>query len=399
MTTSTPWQRTARGAGLLDATGRLAPTVFAEMSALAATTGSINLGQGFPDEDPPEAVLEAARAALFGGLNQYPPGRGMPTLLEAVSEHQKRFYGIEVDPEREVLVTAGATEAIAATVLALVDHGDEVVTLEPFYDAYGAVIGLAGGRHRTVPLRGPDFRVDADELRAAFSSRTRLVIVNDPHNPTGTLLDEATRESLVALAHEFDAILVTDEVYEHVVFDGVPHVPLSTLPGASDRTITVSSGGKTFNATGWKIGWLSGPAALVAQIMSVKQYLTFVNGSVFQPAIAAGLRLPREHFDRFTADLQGKRDRLSAGLASAGFDVSDSRGSYFAVADAAPLGYADAAVFCRALPDLAGVVGVPVSAFCGSTLGTEYSSLVRFAFCKRAEVIDEAGRRLAALRV
>ncbi|MDY0944650.1 aminotransferase class I/II-fold pyridoxal phosphate-dependent enzyme [Frigoribacterium sp. CFBP9039] len=399
MTSPTPWQRTARGAMLLDDAGRLSPTIFAEMSALAASTGAVNLGQGFPDEDPPEAVLTAARDALAGGLNQYPPGRGMPTLLEAVAEHQSRFYGIDLDPEREILVTAGATEALAATVLALVDAGDEVVTLEPFYDAYGAVIGLAGGRHRTVPLRGPDFRVDPLELRAAFSPRTRLVIVNDPHNPTGTLLDDETRRAVVALAHEFDAIIVTDEVYEHLVFDDVPHVPISTLPGAAERTLTISSGGKTFNATGWKIGWLSGPAELVSQVMSVKQFLTFVNGSVFQPAIAAGLRLPRDHFDRLAGDLEHKRDLLAGGLSTAGFEVSPSQGSYFVVADAAPLGFDDAASFCRALPGIAGVVGVPVSAFCHPALADEYSSLVRFAFCKRVEVIDEATRRLAALRL
>ncbi|GAA0956984.1 aminotransferase class I/II-fold pyridoxal phosphate-dependent enzyme [Frigoribacterium faeni] len=399
MTTPAPWERTARGAMLLDDAGRLAPTIFAEMSALAARTGAINLGQGFPDDDPPAPVLDAARDALYGGLNQYPPGRGMPVLLEAVAEHQARFYGIGLDPEREVLVTAGATEALAATLLALVDVGDEVVTFEPFYDAYGALVGLAGGRHRTVPLRGPDFRPDPDELRAAFSPRTRVVLVNDPHNPTGTVLDDETRRLVVELAHEFDATIVTDEVYEHLLFDGRVHTPISTLPGAAERTVTISSGGKTFSATGWKIGWLSGPADLVSRILTVKQFLTYVNGSVFQPAIAAGLRLPDDHFAASAADLQRRRDLLSTGLAAAGFDVRDSRGSYFVVADAAPLGHHDAADLCRRLPGLAGVVGVPISAFCRSGLAAEYSSLVRFAFCKRTDVLERAASQLASLSV
>lgn len=382
---------------LLDDSGRLAPTIFAEMSALAASTGAINLGQGFPDEDGPIEVLDAARDALGAGLNQYPPGRGMPVLLEAIAAHQRRFYDIELDPGREVLVTAGATEALAATVLAFVDRGDEVITLEPFYDAYGAVIGLAGGRHVTVPLRGPDLRVDPDELRRAFSSRTALVILNDPHNPTGTVLDDATRQLVLDLAHEHDALVVTDEVYEHLVFDGGRHVPFATLPGAVDRTITISSGGKTFNTTGWKIGWLSGPADLVSRILTVKQYLTYVNGSVFQPAIAVGLGLSDAFFSGLALTLEHKRDVLSAGLRAAGFEVRPSSGSYFVLADAAPLGHADAADFCRRLPALAGVAAVPVSAFCHADLAAEHASLVRFAFCKRTDVLERASGRLASL--
>ncbi|MFJ2355198.1 aminotransferase class I/II-fold pyridoxal phosphate-dependent enzyme [Frigoribacterium sp. NPDC087798] len=399
MTPQAPWQRAASGAMLLDASGRLAPTIFAEMSALATATDSINLGQGYPDEDGPVEVLEAAHEALRSGLNQYPPGRGMPVLLDAVAAHQRRFYGIDLDPRREVLVTAGATEALAATILAFVDRGDEVVTLEPFYDAYGAVIGLAGGVHVTVPLRGPDSVVDPDELRRAFGPRTRLVVLNDPHNPTGSVLDDATRRLLLELAVEHDALVVTDEVYEHLLFDGAAHVPFATLPGAAARTISISSGGKTFNTTGWKIGWLTGPADLVDRIVAVKQYLTFVNGSVFQPAIAVGLGLPDAYFDGIARTLAHKRDVLSDGLRRAGFAVRASRGSYFVVADAAPLGFDDAAELCRRLPESVGVVGLPISAFCHPALAVEQSSLVRFAFCKRVEVLEQAAARLASLSV
>ncbi|AMM22312.1 aminotransferase [Frondihabitans sp. PAMC 28766] len=383
---------------LLGSDGHLAPTIFAEMSALAQRSGSINLGQGFPDEDGPREVLDAAVKAIRDGVNQYPPGRGMPILLEAVARHQKRFYGIDLDPATEVLVTAGATEALAATLLALVEPGDEVVTLEPFYDSYGAVIGLADGVHRTVPLRGPDFTVDPDELRRAVTDRTRVILLNDPHNPTGTVLDAATRELVVELAHRHDAIIVSDEVYEHLLFDGLTHSPISTLPGARERSVTISSGGKTFSTTGWKIGWLSAPAALVDQILAVKQFLTYVNGAPFQPAIAAGLDLPDGYFAEAAAALEHKRDVLSAGLVAAGFSVSRPHGSYFVVADAAGLGYSDAVDLCRRLPELAGVVGVPISAFCHADLAAEYSSLVRFAFCKRIDVLERASTQLTGLR-
>jgi N-succinyldiaminopimelate aminotransferase len=392
-----PWERAARGAMLLDYDGRMAPTIFAEMSALAARTGAINLGQGFPDEDGPAEVLDAAVKAIRDGVNQYPPGRGMPILLEAVARHQKRFYGIDVDPETEVLVTAGATEAIAATLLALVDAGDEVVTLEPFYDSYGAIIGLARGEHRTVPLRGPGFTVDHDELRKAVTDRTRVILLNDPHNPTGTVLDDDTRSLIVELAEKHDAIIVSDEVYEHLVYDGVRHTPISTVPGAAARSVTISSGGKTFQATGWKIGWLTAPATLVSQILAVKQFLTYVNGAPFQPAIAAGLDLPDAYFTGAAAVLEAKRDLLRSGLIEAGFTVSLPRGSYFVVADAAPVGFVDAVDLCRRLPSLAGVVGVPISAFCHPALAAEYASLVRFAFCKRTDVLAQASSRLAAL--
>lgn len=381
---------------LLGPDGVPAPTVFAEMSALAAATGAVNLGQGFPDEDGPAEVLEAAVAAIRDGVNQYPPGRGTPDLRAAVSEHQARWYGLEVDPDRQVLVTAGATEALAATLLALVEPGDEVITFEPFYDAYGALIGLAGGTHVTVPLRAPDFLPDEDALRAAFSDRTRAVLVNTPHNPTGRVLPTEVLTTIVELATKYDAVIVTDEVYEHLTFD-VPHVPIATLPGAADRTVTISSAGKTFSTTGWKIGWLTAAPALVDAITTVKQFLTFVNGAPFQPAVATGLRLPDSVFAGIAAELSAKHDLLAAGLRAAGFEVMRPDGGYFVIADAAALGYEDARAFCLQLPVLAGVVGVPVSAFVRPDHADGYRSLVRFAFCKRRSVLEDAAARLAGL--
>ena len=396
MTISGSWQRTARGAGLLTADGRIASTIFAEMSGLAQATGAINLGQGFPDEDGPMEVLEAARRAIADGVNQYPPGTGLPVLRTAIAEHQKRFYGLTVDPDREVLVTAGATEALAATILALVDEGDEVVTLEPFYDAYGGVIALARGVHKTVPLRRPDFLPDHDELRAAVTDRTRLILINNPHNPTGTVLPIETLQLIVELANRHDALIVTDEVYEHLLFDE-PHVPSATRPGGRERTITISSGGKTFNTTGWKIGWITAQPETIAAILAVKQFLTFVNGAPFQPAIAVGLGLPDSFFAGLASGLKAKRDLLSAGLVNAGFTVTQPRGGYFVVADAAPLGFDDAEEFCRTLPELAGVVGVPISAFVRRENRAGYASLVRFAYCKRESVLADAVGRLGAL--
>lgn len=381
---------------LLGPDGVPAPTVFAEMSALAAATGAVNLGQGFPDEDGPAEVLEAAVAAIRDGVNQYPPGRGTPDLRAAISEHQARWYGLEVDPDRQVLVAAGATEALAATLLALVEPGDEVITFEPFYDAYGALIGLAGGTHVTVPLRAPDFLPDEDALRAAFSDRTRAVLVNTPHNPTGRVLPTEVLTTIVELATKYDAVIVTDEVYEHLTFD-VPHVPIATLPGAADRTVTISSAGKTFSTTGWKIGWLTAAPALVDAITTVKQFLTFVNGAPFQPAVATGLRLPDSVFAGIAAELSAKHDLLAAGLRAAGFEVMRPDGGYFVIADTAALGYEDARAFCLQLPELAGVVGVPVSAFIRPDHAGGYRSLVRFAFCKRRSVLEDAAARLAGL--
>lgn len=391
-----PWQRTAAGAGLLADDGGVAATIFAEMSALAVRTGALNLGQGFPDEDGPAVVLEAARDAIAAGVNQYPPGTGAPVLRQAIAAHQARWYGLEVDADREVLVTAGATEALAAAILALVDTGDEVVTFEPWYDAYGALIARAGGVHRTVPLRFPDWRPDHDELRAAVTDRTRVILVNSPHNPTGAVLDPDTLALIVELAARHDAVIVTDEVYEHLTF-GERHTPVATLPGAWERTVSISSGGKTFSTTGWKVGWVTGPARLVTSVLAVKQYLTYVNGAPFQPAIATGLGLPDAFFAEAAGSLRAKRDVLVAGLEAAGFAVSLPEAGYFVVADAAPLGYADGTVLCGELPDRAGVVGVPVSAFVHPDRRRAYASLVRFAFCKRREVLVEAAERLARL--
>ena len=391
------WRRTAAGAGLLAADGVVAPTIFAEMSAAAARTGAINLGQGFPDEDGPAEVLDAARRAIADGANQYPPGRGIPDLLTAISEHQQRFYGLEVDPEREVIVTAGATEALTATLLALIDGpDDEVVVFEPYYDSYAAAVALAGARLRTVPLRAPGFQPDLDELAAAVTDRTRIVLVNDPHNPTGAVFDPDVLAEVVRLANAHDAIIVTDEVYEHLAFHA-PHTPIATLPGAAERTLTISSAGKTFSATGWKIGWVHGPAELITAVLTVKQYLTYVNGSPFQPAIAVGLRLGDEYFADAAATLARKHDILGAGLRAAGFAVSPPQGGYFTVADASALGGADAAAFCRALPDLAGVVAIPITAFVSAENRPAYGGLVRFAACKRIEVLEEAASRLAVL--
>jgi N-succinyldiaminopimelate aminotransferase len=392
------WRRTADGAGLLAADGTSRPTIFAEMSALAAATGAINLGQGFPDEDGPAEVLEAARAAIAHGVNQYPPGRGIADLREAIAEHQLRFYGLRLDPERDVLVTTGATEALAAALLALVDGpDDEIVVFEPYYDSYAACVALTGARLVTVPLAWPHFQPDLDVLRDAVSDRTRVILVNDPHNPTGTVFDAEVRAEVVRLAERHDAVIVTDEVYEHLAFEE-PHVPIATLPGAWERTLTISSSGKTFSTTGWKIGWISGPADLVDAVLAVKQFLTYVSGAPFQPAIATGLRLPDAYFVDAAATMRAKRDLLGASLTAAGFDVSHPGGSYFTVADAAPLGATDAAEFCRALPARAGVVAIPLTAFVAPEHHDRYATLVRFAACKRFEVLEDAASRLATLR-
>ena len=398
MMRSGPWRRAAAGAGLLTADGVPGTTIFAEMSALAAATGAINLGQGFPDTDGPAEVLRAAQDAIGAGINQYPPGRGAAVLREAIARHQQHWYGLEVDPDTEVLVTAGATEALAAVLLAFVDDGDEVLTLEPAYDAYGAIIALAGGVHRTVPVDWPEFRPDADRLRDAITDRTRVILLNSPHNPTGAVLDEALLRVVVEAAERHDALIVTDEVYEHLLFDGARHLPIATLPGAWERTITISSGGKTFSTTGWKIGWLTGPAELVSAALAVKQFLTFVNGAPFQPAIALGLGLPDAVLAGIASSLQSGRDTLIAGLEAAGLPVSRPAAGYFVIADGAALGFPDGAELCRRLPDLAGVVAVPVSAFCRDEQAATMRSLIRFAYCKSPAVLAEASTRLATLR-
>jgi N-succinyldiaminopimelate aminotransferase len=373
----------------------LGTTVFAEMSALALETGSVNLGQGFPDTDGPVEVADAAVAAIRAGVNQYPPGPGQPDLRLAIAEHQQRFYGLELDPATEVVVTTGATEAVAAALLGLVDPGDEVVALEPFYDSYAACIQMAGGVRVPVTLRAPDFRLDVDRLRAAVTDRTRLILLNSPHNPTGTVLSEAELAAVADLAVERDLVVVTDEVYEHMTYD-VAHRPLATLPGMRERTLTISSAGKTFSFTGWKVGWATGPADLVRAVLTAKQFLTFVSGAPFQPAVAVGLRLPDTYFDELGATLRGKRDRLCAGLREVGLDVVVPQGTYFVTADVRPLGWADGLEFCRELPHKTGVVAIPHQVFYDDVEAGR--PLVRFAFCKRDEVLDEALTRLHTLR-
>jgi N-succinyldiaminopimelate aminotransferase len=370
-------------------------TIFAEMTALAQRTGAINLGQGFPDTDGPTSVLDAAVDAIRSGRNQYPPGAGVPELREAIAEHQERFYGLAVDPATQVLVTAGATEAIATTLLALVEPGDEVVVFEPYYDSYAASVALAGGVRRTVVLRAPDFAMDEAALRAAFSDRTRVVLLNTPHNPTGKVLTAAELAVLADVAQAADLLVLTDEVYEHLVFPGAEHVSPATLPGMRERTLVVSSGGKTFNTTGWKIGWVCGPAPLVAAVRTAKQFLTYVNGGPFQPAIAAGLRLPDEYFRHVAHALGQHRDLLVIGLAEAGLPVISPQATYFATVDVRPVQPdGDGWAFCRTLPERAGVVAVPTEVFYAPEHAAMGRHLVRFAFCKREEVLGEAVARL-----
>jgi len=372
----------------------LGTTIFAEMSALAAATGAINLGQGFPDEDGPIEVADAAVAAIRAGVNQYPPGAGIEELRVAIAGHQARFWGLTVDPAGEVLVTAGATEAIAAAVLALCDPGDEILAFEPTYDSYTAVAALAGARLRPVTLRPPRYEADVDALAALVTDRTRLVLLNSPHNPTGKVFTIDELDVIARLCVERDLIALTDEVYEHLVFDG-EHRPLASFPGMAERTLTVSSAGKTFSFTGWKIGWVCGPAELVSAVRTAKQFLTYVNGAPFQPAIARGLGLGDEFYADLCDTLLAKRDLLCDGLRAAGFDVFVPEGTYFATVDIRPVGGDDGLAFCRELPARCGVVAVPSSVFYEDPATGRH--LVRFAFCKRTEVLTEAAERLAGL--
>ncbi|HUA69998.1 MAG TPA: aminotransferase class I/II-fold pyridoxal phosphate-dependent enzyme [Solirubrobacteraceae bacterium] len=365
----------------------LGTTIFTEMSALAARTGAINLGQGFPDTDGPASVIEAAVAALRGGHNQYAPLPGVPELREAVFEHQRRWYGL--DPE-DVLITFGATEAIASALLGLCDPGDEVVVLEPYYDSYAACIAFAGGTRRPVTLRPPGFDVSPEALRGAIGPRAKVLLLNSPHNPTGRVLGPDELELIAAACIEHDLICVTDEVYEHLVYDG-EHIPIAKLPGMESRTLTISSVGKSFSFTGWKIGWCSGPAELVAAARMVKQFLTFAGGTPLQHAAATALRLPSAEVEALRDDLRVKRDLLCDGLAAAGLKPITPAGTYFVNADVG----VDAVGFCRELPARCGVVAIPTGVFYDDPGAAP--TLVRFAFCKRSEVIAEAASRLAGL--
>jgi N-succinyldiaminopimelate aminotransferase len=371
-------------------------TIFARMSALATSTGSINLGQGFPDTDGPTAVADAAVSAILGGHNQYAPGRGVPELLGAIAAHQRRFHDLTFDPHTEVLVTAGATEALTAAICALCEPGDEVLTFEPYYDSYAAATALAGASLSVVTLRPPRFAFDLDELDAAITPRTRMLVLNTPHNPTGKVFGPDELEHIARLAIDHDLVVLTDEVYEHMVFEG-RHVPIATLPGMAERTLTVSSAGKTFSFTGWKVGWVCGPSVLVDAVRAVKQYLTYVNATPFQYAVATGLGLGDDYFHGLTEDLRTKRDLLCAGLATAGFEVFPPDGTYFVTADATALGGDDAMAFCLSLPERCGVVAVPASVFYQHA--DRGRGLVRFTFTKRTEVLEQAVERLGALGV
>jgi N-succinyldiaminopimelate aminotransferase len=374
-------------------------TIFAEMSALATRTGSINLGQGFPDTDGPPSVLAAARQAIADGVNQYPPGPGIPELRQAIAFARDRDYGQLFDPDTQVLVTVGATEALAASVLGLIEPGDEVLLIEPHYDSYPPIVAMAGGRHRSVPLR-PDadgrFALDLVEVAAAIGPATRMLIVNSPHNPTGTVLNATELAGLARLAVQHDLVVLTDEVYEYLTFDGVAHRPLATFEGMAERTLSISSSGKSFSTTGWKIGWVCGPAPLVAAVRAAKQFLTYVGGAPFQPAAAYALRHEMPWVADLRDSLQGKRDRLCAGLAAAGFGVCRPQGTYFVMTDIRPLGATDGMQFCLDLPARAGVVAIPDEVFHDDP--ADGKPFVRFAFCKRDEVIDEAVQRLGGMQ-
>lgn len=389
----------ARPTHLVERMREFGTTIFAEMSALAVATGAVNLGQGFPDTDGPHEVVDEAVAAIREGDNQYPPGGGVPVLRAAVVEHQRRFWGLDYT-EAEVLPTVGATEALAAALLGLCEPGDEVVTFEPYFDVYAAAIALAGARRRVVTLHPPrapgatDYSFDPDAFRAAITPRTRIVLLNSPHNPTGKVFTRAELGFIAGLCVEHDLICITDEVYEHLVFDG-EHVPVATLPGMRERTVLISSAGKSFSVTGWKTGWVCAPEPLLAAVRTVKQFLTYSASAPFQRAAAVGLRLPDQYFTQHARTLAAKRDLLSAGLADAGFEVFRPAGTYFVTADITPLGETDGLAFCRSLAGRVGVVAVPCVVFYDDTAAG--LPLVRFTFCKRESVLVDAVDRLRGL--
>ena len=379
-----------------------AVTVFAEMSALAARVGAVNLGQGFPDEDGPAGMLKVAQDAIASGVNQYPPGMGVPELRNAIAQQRERHYGISYDPDTEILVTVGATEAIAASLIGLVEPGSDVLVIEPFYDSYSPAIAMAGCHRRAVPMvaDGRGFAIDVDGLRRAVTPNTKALILNSPHNPTGAVASDAELRAIAAVAVEHDVLVISDEVYEQLVFDGHRHRPIAGFPGMAERTITISSAAKMFNATGWKIGWACGAPDLIAGVRAAKQYLTYVGGAPFQPAVAYALDSEDTWVAELRVSFQAKRDRLSSALADIGFEVHDSFGTYFLCADPRPLGYSDSTEFCAELPHQVGVAAIPMSAFCDPDAphAEVWNHLVRFAFCKRDDTMEEGIRRLKSLR-
>jgi N-succinyldiaminopimelate aminotransferase len=383
-------------------------TIFSEMTALAQRTGAVNLGQGFPDTDGPASMLAAAAQAIQGGRNQYPPVDGVPELKQAVVDERAKRYGTEYDPATEFVATAGATEAIAAALIGLCEPGDEVVLFEPYYDSYLANLAMAGLTHRPVQLRiagegVPEtprvrsdnrFTFDPDELRRAVGGRTRVIVLNSPHNPTGKVFTRAELELIAQVCVERDLIAVTDEVYEYLTYDGLDHVPLASLPGMRERTVTVSSAGKTFSCTGWKIGWVLGPQPLVTAVRKAKQFMTFASGTPLQAAVAHALTTELDWVSRLRDSLQERRDLLRGALDAAGVKTFASEGTYFLQADVRSWGYDDGVRLCRDLASHGGVVAIPAQVFYDDPESGK--RFVRFAFCKKREVLAEAVQRLTA---
>lgn len=368
-------------------------SIFAEFSLLATRLGAVNLGQGFPDTDGPQELKDAAENAIEAGLgNQYPPAHGVPVLREAIADHQRRFYSLVINPDSEVVVATGASEAIQSTLLALVEPGDEVLMFEPYFDIYAAGTSLARGTRVAIPMDAPGYRPNIDALEAAITDRSRLLILNSPHNPTGIVLTREELERIAAIAIRHDLIVISDEAYEHLWFEGHPHIPMSTLPGMFERTITIASGGKMFSFTGWKVGWATGPAALINAVRVVRQHLSYVSGGPFQHALAAGLNLPDQYFTEMRRGMSAKADLLSGGLDSLGFGVVNSQGTYYVTTDVRPMGFESGLEFCRVIPERAGVVAIPHEVFCDHPeVGRPF---VRWAFCKKEEVLHEALDRL-----
>ncbi|GJL93462.1 aminotransferase [Hyphococcus sp.] len=371
-------------------------SIFPTMSALALKHDAINLGQGFPDEDGPAEILKLAAKALIAGPNQYAPVEGLPELREAVARDNKRFYGLDVDPTTETLVVSGATEGLAAAFQGFLTPDDEVVLLTPFYECYAPQIEATGATIRFVDLAPPEWRLDRAALNAAITAKTKIIVINTPHNPLGKVMTRAELEIVADAAREHDLIVVCDEVYEQLIFDAKPHIPLMTLPGMRERCIRIGSAGKTFSVTGFRIGYVTGPKSLITGVMKAHQHLSYTSPPNLQKAVAAGLALGDEYYERFKSDMQEKRDRMTAGLARAGFEVFPCEGTYFVTVDIRSVGRNDDAAFCREITEKAKVAAVPISAFYHPSQKDVPRNYVRFCFCKRFEVIEEAASRLAA---